>query len=201
MATCRWHKRSRLLFRTELHQDVMCLTVLSIPWANRVVDSSPDLVITQGKKVLEVRPNVGWNKGKALLFLLERFGLSNGADVLPMYIGDDRTDEDAFQVRRVTRPLTHCTLLPVFVISPLEDLPLLSVASLVVGGREPGGAFERELWIGTPTLTSTLTLTSCWDACAGLAQVLSESGRGIGIFVSQRPRETAATYTLRDPRE
>ena len=37
----------------------------------RVVDSSPDLVITQGKKVFEVRPNVAWNKGKALLFLME----------------------------------------------------------------------------------------------------------------------------------
>ncbi len=52
-----------------------------------------------GKKVFEVRPDLDWDKGKALLFLLEALGL-DGQDVVPLYIGDDVTDEDAFAVLR-----------------------------------------------------------------------------------------------------
>ncbi|QHN99854.1 Trehalose-phosphate phosphatase A [Arachis hypogaea] len=51
-------------------------------------------------QVLEVRPVIDWDKGKAVTFLLESLGLSNCDDVLPIYIGDDRTDEDAFKVLR-----------------------------------------------------------------------------------------------------
>jgi len=52
-----------------------------------------------GKKVFEVRPDVEWDKGKALLFLVEALGLDS-PDVVPFYIGDDVTDEDAFDVLR-----------------------------------------------------------------------------------------------------
>jgi alpha,alpha-trehalase len=48
-----------------------------------------------GKKVYELLPDVDWNKGKAVLWLLETLGLE-GRNALPIYIGDDRTDEDAF---------------------------------------------------------------------------------------------------------
>lgn len=50
-------------------------------------------------QVLEVRPMVDWNKGKAVEFLLDSLGLADSDEVLPIYIGDDRTDEDAFKVR------------------------------------------------------------------------------------------------------
>ncbi len=46
-----------------------------------------------GKKVVELRPAVDWDKGKALLWLLESIGLEDG---VPIYVGDDLTDEDAF---------------------------------------------------------------------------------------------------------
>ncbi len=52
-----------------------------------------------GKKVFEVRPDVDWDKGKALLFLVEALGLDS-PNVVPFYIGDDVTDEDAFEVLR-----------------------------------------------------------------------------------------------------
>ncbi|KAK3285012.1 hypothetical protein CYMTET_7365 [Cymbomonas tetramitiformis] len=63
-----------------------------------VAEYDERLRITQGRKVHEVRPNVGWDKGKALSYLLEVLELANSPDCLPIYIGDDRTDEDAFKV-------------------------------------------------------------------------------------------------------
>ncbi|CAA2970318.1 probable trehalose-phosphate phosphatase F [Olea europaea subsp. europaea] len=56
------------------------------------------LRITHGRKVLEIRPVIDWDKGKAVEFLLESLGFSCNQDVLPIYIGDDTTDEDAFKV-------------------------------------------------------------------------------------------------------
>ncbi|CAN8234015.1 unnamed protein product [Cochlearia groenlandica] len=60
----------------------------------------PKLKLTQGRKVLEIRPTIKWDKGQALNFLLKSLGFENSEDVVPVYIGDDRTDEDAFKVLR-----------------------------------------------------------------------------------------------------
>ena len=55
--------------------------------------------VTFGKKVFEVRPSVKWDKGKAALWLLARqkFIFKN-KEIVPIYVGDDITDEDAFKV-------------------------------------------------------------------------------------------------------
>ncbi|GMJ13653.1 trehalose-6-phosphate phosphatase A [Hibiscus trionum] len=65
-----------------------------------VIRNYPRLRLTHGRKVLEVRPVINWDKGKAVTFLLESLGFSNYDDVLPIYVGDDQTDEDAFKVLR-----------------------------------------------------------------------------------------------------
>ncbi|KAA8538053.1 hypothetical protein F0562_027367 [Nyssa sinensis] len=65
-----------------------------------VLSGYPKLRLTQGRKVLEIRPTIKWDKGNAIEFLLESLGYANAKDVLPVYIGDDRTDEDAFKVLR-----------------------------------------------------------------------------------------------------
>uniref|UniRef100_A0A2N9I6W0 Trehalose 6-phosphate phosphatase n=1 Tax=Fagus sylvatica TaxID=28930 RepID=A0A2N9I6W0_FAGSY len=57
-----------------------------------------DFRISEGKKVMEIRPKINWDKGRALQYLLDTLGFNNLKDVLPMYIGDDKTDEDAFKV-------------------------------------------------------------------------------------------------------
>jgi alpha,alpha-trehalase len=53
------------------------------------------LRLSHGKKVIELRPDIEWDKGRAVLWLLEALGLG-APDVLPFYLGDDVTDEDAF---------------------------------------------------------------------------------------------------------
>ncbi|KAL9271762.1 putative trehalose-phosphate phosphatase 6, partial [Drosera capensis] len=65
-----------------------------------VLKDYPELRLTQGRKVLEIRPIIKWDKGKALEFLLESLGFADSSGVFPVYIGDDRTDEDAFKVLR-----------------------------------------------------------------------------------------------------
>ncbi|MBI4745507.1 MAG: trehalose-phosphatase [Deltaproteobacteria bacterium] len=50
--------------------------------------------IVEGKKVVEVRPNVGWDKGKAGQWLMMQEGFKES---IPVYIGDDETDRDAFR--------------------------------------------------------------------------------------------------------
>jgi trehalose 6-phosphate phosphatase len=55
----------------------------------------PDLKMTEGKKVFEIRPRVLWDKGRGVREILRRRGATPPA--LCLYIGDDRTDEDAFR--------------------------------------------------------------------------------------------------------
>ncbi|GFY90244.1 trehalose-6-phosphate phosphatase [Actinidia rufa] len=51
-------------------------------------------------EVFEIRPDMEWDKGHALNYLLDTLGYGSSSDVLPLYIGDDRTDEDAFKAIR-----------------------------------------------------------------------------------------------------
>lgn len=54
--------------------------------------------LTDGKQVFEVRPPAHWNKGSVVLWLLARqTALASAGEVLPFYVGDDFTDEDAFR--------------------------------------------------------------------------------------------------------
>lgn len=59
----------------------------------------PGLRVMEGKRVHELRPDIAWDKGKAVLWVLSALGL-DGPDVLPVYLGDDVTDRDAFRALR-----------------------------------------------------------------------------------------------------
>jgi trehalose-phosphatase len=55
--------------------------------------------ITSGKKVYEVRPAVDWDKGEAIALLIDRYGRTKTKkELLPIFLGDDQTDEDGFKV-------------------------------------------------------------------------------------------------------
>ena len=58
------------------------------------------LRVTNGRKVVELRPNVDWDKGDALRWISDR--IHQPGRVVPIYIGDDLTDEDAFDAIRYT---------------------------------------------------------------------------------------------------
>jgi trehalose 6-phosphate phosphatase len=62
-----------------------------------VLADHPDaLKVTPGKRVYEVQPRIDWDKGKAVRYLLEALGLDRD-NVVPLYLGDDVTDEHAFE--------------------------------------------------------------------------------------------------------
>ena len=54
------------------------------------------LAVIKGKKVLELIPDASWDKGRAALWILKHLR----DKCLPIYIGDDQTDETAFKALR-----------------------------------------------------------------------------------------------------
>jgi alpha,alpha-trehalase len=65
--------------------------------AEEVTAHHPDLERTSGKKTFELRPKTEWDKGRALLDLLEKLHIDSSRTV-PLYVGADATDEKAFRV-------------------------------------------------------------------------------------------------------
>ncbi len=52
------------------------------------------LKVTSGRKVVELRPNLDWDKGRTLQWIVDQ--VSGEEPLLPIFVGDDLTDEDGF---------------------------------------------------------------------------------------------------------
>lgn len=63
--------------------------------ADEAVKKYPKIRKSYGKKVYELQPDLEWNKGKALEWLMEALHIEKEGSKI-FYIGDDITDEDAF---------------------------------------------------------------------------------------------------------
>ena len=87
------------------HGEVAALQCLSFPPTNHLRALQwTSLAATRGRARMHDRggcrawgTQVDWDKGSAVLHLLSALGLGGMGDCLPIYIGDDRTDEDAFR--------------------------------------------------------------------------------------------------------
>jgi trehalose 6-phosphate phosphatase len=62
-----------------------------------LVATRDDVRLTTGKDVLELRPEVEWDKGEAVRELYDQL-VPDDERWLPIYVGDDTTDEAAFSV-------------------------------------------------------------------------------------------------------
>jgi trehalose-phosphatase len=63
---------------------------------DRILKNYNNLQKSEGKKIIEFQPKIEWHKGKAILWLLKQLRLKLSY-VVPLYIGDDLTDENAFR--------------------------------------------------------------------------------------------------------
>ncbi|HUL99598.1 MAG TPA: trehalose-phosphatase [Mycobacterium sp.] len=85
------HKR----FAVAVHyRDVAAEDVGEVAASTHRVGRRDHLRVTNGRKVVELRPDVDWNKGTTLDWI--RGQIETSQKVLPIYIGDDLTDEDGF---------------------------------------------------------------------------------------------------------
>lgn len=70
----------------------------SVPTLESAIDEAiagePRIQKMLGKKIFELRPTLPWHKGAAVRWLLDRFVQAHGLRT-PVFLGDDRTDEDA----------------------------------------------------------------------------------------------------------
>jgi trehalose 6-phosphate phosphatase len=96
--------------------------------------------LRDGKKSIEIRPRVSWNKGSAVLWLRDRLTQSGREQPVTCYIGDDETDEDVFRaVEGITIRVgsSSPTAARFYVNDPEEVKAFLIWLSSVVAPTEP----------------------------------------------------------------
>lgn len=85
------HKR----FAVAVHyREVAPERVGEIVSATHQLGARVGLRVTSGRMLVELRPDLDWDKGTTLAWIRDRIDPSGS--LLPIYIGDDLTDEDAF---------------------------------------------------------------------------------------------------------
>jgi trehalose 6-phosphate phosphatase len=68
--------------------------------AVRAAGRQHSLRVTTGREVIELRPDIDWDKGKTLRWVIDHLQGAGSGPLVPIYLGDDITDEDAFDAVR-----------------------------------------------------------------------------------------------------
>lgn len=68
--------------------------------AVRAAGRRDTLRVTTGREVIELRPDLDWDKGRTLRWVLDHLPQTASGSLTPVYLGDDITDEDAFDAVR-----------------------------------------------------------------------------------------------------
>jgi trehalose 6-phosphate phosphatase len=68
--------------------------------AVRAAGRRAGLRVTTGREVIELRPDMDWDKGKTLRWVIDHLPEAGSGPLTPVYLGDDITDEDAFDAVR-----------------------------------------------------------------------------------------------------
>lgn len=109
---------------------------------------TPDFRTGSGKKIIEVKPSLNWHKGKAIEWILESLGHSlEDKEVVPVYVGDDITDEDAFRTLSDDGVgiLVGSHQSPSAARYQLEDVTQVSkFIHYLVQGNDPQGIYDSE---------------------------------------------------------
>ena len=137
------------------------------------------LRICGGRKVVEIKPAVDWNKGRALLYLLETLGLASGLGAAAAAHGGDM--EGGIAAGRgdgaEAAPKRRCS-------GPAKELQ--DAASAAAAQQQQ----------------QTLCLYFGDDVSDEDAfQALRTSGLGLGVLVAARPKASAAHYCVKSPSE
>lgn len=100
------------------------------------------LRVTRGKMVIELRPPVDVDKGQAFIAQIRRHGLAGA-----LYLGDDRTDVDAFRALRRLQEMGECRGVSVAVLHDEAPPELAREADVTLAGVERVPDFLRWLLI------------------------------------------------------
>jgi len=137
-----------------------------------LAEHAGELKVTPGKMVHELQPAIDWDKGKAVLHLLDVLGL-DGDDVVPLYLGDDVTDEHAFEAL-ASRGVG------IFVGDPAD--PELggrgTAAAFALRSPEEVERFLRRLAREEPSRDFVLAYDGFEPAQEGLREALTSTGNG-----------------------
>jgi trehalose 6-phosphate phosphatase len=98
------------------------------------------LRVTPGKFVHEIQPKIDWNKGKAVDHLIGVLDLDH-PDVVPIYLGDDITDEDAFRALAARGGDHREPGLGILVIDPADAADRETAATAVLSTVDEVGRF------------------------------------------------------------
>lgn len=100
-----------------------------------------ELLITEGRQVIEIRPPLPYDKGTAVQLLIDDYQLTGA-----FYLGDDTTDVDAFRAIQIWRSETGGAGLTLGVLGPETPQAVEETADLYLAGVEDVAEFLN--WLG-----------------------------------------------------